>query len=44
VRNPTGISHSPEEAIEESDAEAGADALATVLTHLLTSDTSPPLG
>lgn len=38
VRNPTGISHSPEEAIEESDAEAGADALAAVLTHLVTSD------
>ena len=41
VRNPTGISHSPEEAIEDADAEAGADALATVLTHLLTSGADP---
>jgi beta-ureidopropionase / N-carbamoyl-L-amino-acid hydrolase len=42
VRNPTGISHSPEEAIEDSDAEAGAEALAAVLTRLLTTP-SPAL-
>lgn len=35
VRNPTGISHSPEEAIERWDADAGADALADVLAGLL---------
>lgn len=35
VRNPTGISHSPEEAIERRDADAGADALADVLVGLL---------
>ena len=31
VRNPTGISHSPEESIEGDDAEYGASALARVL-------------
>ncbi|TGD36509.1 allantoate amidohydrolase [Brevibacterium aurantiacum] len=31
VRNPTGISHSPEEHVEDSDAEAGATKLADVL-------------
>lgn len=35
VRNPTGISHSPEESIERCDADAGADALADVLAGLL---------
>jgi len=35
TRNPTGISHSPHEQIEESDAEAGAAALAEVLADLL---------
>ncbi|GAA3512980.1 allantoate amidohydrolase [Aeromicrobium panaciterrae] len=35
TRNPTGISHSPEEQIEESDAELGAAALAAVLQDLL---------
>ncbi|RKR73567.1 allantoate amidohydrolase [Frondihabitans australicus] len=34
VRNPTGISHSPEELIEDSDAERGAAALADALQHL----------
>ncbi len=36
VRNPTGISHSPEEYVEDPDADAGGDALATVLANLLT--------
>jgi len=35
VRNPTGVSHSPSEHVEDSDAEAGADALASVLGNLL---------
>ena len=35
VRNPTGISHSPEEYVEPDDAEAGAVALADVLESLL---------
>ena len=35
VRNPTGISHSPEEYVEAADAEAGAAALADVLADLL---------
>ncbi len=35
VRNPTGISHSPEEHVESDDAEAGAVALADVLQDLL---------
>jgi N-carbamoyl-L-amino-acid hydrolase len=35
VRNPTGISHSPEEHVERDDAEAGATALAGVLEDLL---------
>lgn len=39
VRNPTGISHSPEELVEDTDAEIGAEALATVLASL--SDTAP---
>ncbi|WP_336714798.1 allantoate amidohydrolase [Arthrobacter sp. USHLN218] len=34
VRNPTGISHSPEEHVEDDDAEAGALALANVLQGL----------
>jgi N-carbamoyl-L-amino-acid hydrolase len=34
VRNPTGISHSPEEYAEPADCLAGADALATVLEDL----------
>jgi N-carbamoyl-L-amino-acid hydrolase len=35
TRNPTGVSHSPEEACEDADAEAGAVALADVLERLL---------
>ncbi|MFC3298706.1 allantoate amidohydrolase [Arthrobacter agilis] len=35
VRNPTGISHSPEEFVERDDADAGATALADVLQDLL---------
>ncbi|MHA7179614.1 allantoate amidohydrolase [Arthrobacter sp. MDB2-24] len=35
VRNPTGISHSPEEAVDDADAEAGAVALADALAGLL---------
>ncbi|MBF4565094.1 allantoate amidohydrolase [Plantibacter sp. VKM Ac-2876] len=34
VRNPTGVSHSPEEYAEDADAEAGAVALADVLEGL----------
>ncbi|MEV6828400.1 allantoate amidohydrolase [Amycolatopsis sp. NPDC051102] len=34
VRNPTGISHSPEEFAEAEDVDAGAAALATVLERL----------
>ncbi|WP_432536181.1 allantoate amidohydrolase [Kineococcus arenarius] len=36
VRNPTGVSHSPAEHVEDADAEAGALALADALTELLT--------
>lgn len=35
VRNPSGISHSPEEYVEGWDAEAGAEDLATILERLL---------
>jgi N-carbamoyl-L-amino-acid hydrolase len=34
VRNPTGISHSPEEYAEAADCQAGVAALATVLADL----------
>ncbi|MGW5052946.1 allantoate amidohydrolase [Actinokineospora sp. NPDC004072] len=34
VRNPTGISHAPEEFAADADCEAGARALADVLAHL----------
>ncbi|QUH04808.1 allantoate amidohydrolase [Saccharopolyspora erythraea] len=34
VRNPTGVSHAPEEHAESADCEAGAQALARVLEHL----------
>jgi beta-ureidopropionase / N-carbamoyl-L-amino-acid hydrolase len=34
VRNPTGVSHSPDEHAERTDCLAGVDALATVLTEL----------
>jgi N-carbamoyl-L-amino-acid hydrolase len=36
VRNPTGVSHSPEEHVEDDDAEQGSRALADVLESLLT--------
>jgi len=35
VRNPSGISHSPEEFVEDADADAGALALAEALADLL---------
>jgi N-carbamoyl-L-amino-acid hydrolase len=35
VRNPSGISHSPEEYVVDEDADAGAGALADVLEGLL---------
>lgn len=35
IRNPTGISHSPDELVEDWDAEAGAAALADSLAGLL---------
>ncbi|UYQ77851.1 allantoate amidohydrolase [Glutamicibacter sp. JL.03c] len=35
VRNPNGISHSPEEYVEDADAELGAEALADALSALL---------
>jgi len=41
VRNPTGISHSPQEYAEDADCEAGGAALADVLADLLTADTLP---
>ena len=34
VRNPSGVSHAPEEHAEDADVEAGAEALARVLTRL----------
>ena len=40
VRNPTGISHSPEEHAEEADVEAGALALTDVLADLTSSSTA----
>ena len=36
TRNPTGVSHSPAEHVEDDDAEAGAAALADVLHALMT--------
>jgi N-carbamoyl-L-amino-acid hydrolase len=41
VRNPTGISHSPEEHAEDADCETGGAALADVLAELLTADSLP---
>ena len=35
VRNPSGISHSPEEYVEDADAEVGAAALADALAGML---------
>jgi N-carbamoyl-L-amino-acid hydrolase len=34
VRNPTGVSHAPEEHATDHDVDAGADALARILRHL----------
>ena len=34
VRNPTGVSHSPEEHAEQADCQAGVVALASVLEEL----------
>ena len=41
VRNPTGISHSPEEFAESDDCETGGTALADVIADLLVRDTLP---
>lgn len=41
VRNPTGVSHSEEEHVEDTDAETGAAALADALAHLLRRRPSP---
>ncbi|MFN3339616.1 MAG: M20/M25/M40 family metallo-hydrolase, partial [Dietzia sp.] len=38
VRNPSGVSHSPQEYVEDADAERGAEALADVLADLLTAE------
>ena len=35
VRNPTGVSHSPEEFAEQGDCDAGVDALESLLRSLL---------
>ena len=34
VRNPTGVSHSPDESAETADCLAGVEALADTLTEL----------
>jgi beta-ureidopropionase / N-carbamoyl-L-amino-acid hydrolase len=34
VRNPTGVSHAPEEHADDADCEAGVEALAMVLSDL----------
>ena len=41
VRNPTGVSHSPEEHAEDADCEAGGAALADVLAELVTVEKLP---
>ncbi|MFF6995806.1 allantoate amidohydrolase [Streptomyces sp. NPDC008313] len=38
TRNPTGISHAPQEQVEDADAQSGAAALADVLQDLLRSE------
>ncbi|TDK86692.1 MULTISPECIES: allantoate amidohydrolase [Mycobacteriaceae] len=40
VRNPTGVSHAPSEAVEDADAEAGAVALADSMQHLIESQSA----
>jgi N-carbamoyl-L-amino-acid hydrolase len=42
VRNPTGVSHAPDEAADEADCEAGAAALAGVVQELLMRDGDEP--
>lgn len=44
VRNPTGVSHAPEEACEDADARAGVQALAAVLERELGAAGSNPAG
>ena len=39
VRNPTGVSHSPEEFAERADCLAGVEALAAVMTDWVTTPT-----
>ncbi|MFM9135445.1 MAG: allantoate amidohydrolase [bacterium] len=41
VRNPTGISHSPEEFAEDADCETGGRALADVLADLIIAESLP---
>ncbi|GAA2234973.1 hypothetical protein GCM10010413_38180 [Promicromonospora sukumoe] len=41
VRNPTGVSHSPAEHAEQSDCDAGVEALTAVLADLLTTPAVP---
>lgn len=41
VRNPTGVSHSPEEHVENHDAEVGAQVLADALAGLVQPSTVP---
>lgn len=41
VRNPTGTSHSPLESAVDADVDAGAQALADVLEHLITREATP---
>ena len=43
VRNPTGVSHSPDELVEDADAEAGAAALARVWGALARVPRSAPI-
>lgn len=43
VRNPTGVSHSPDEFVEDADADQGAVALADALTALLTRRPDGPM-
>jgi N-carbamoyl-L-amino-acid hydrolase len=44
TRNPTGVSHSPEEHIEDGDGELGAAALADVLQELCSRSGADPRG
>lgn len=44
VRNPTGVSHAPEEACEDDDARAGVRALADALAAELDVDGAPAAG